>query len=417
MFWLLKIFTTMFKKVSCISQVYKRKTSPVPWVRQASRKKARLEENTSRKGKLCTESLPLVNQVTLKKPRPDVVPLVAPSDQIIALKKELEQSKEGRKEDKEKIIALEKELKLRDEACISQQKSLEQSEEGRMGDKEKIIALEEELKLRNEESISQQKSIREVSVSHQEQVEAKEHVIALLKTSNAKYEGVKALLKTNKAKYARVRIQCEKLSDNNNSLTTEYARKSLDFKELQETHRGCSDINKSLNIDGPHLSPLVENIDQDVVTSKVKNIQAPPLRTYKDLSEEEKMLVEYYLVHVTVHNRTSDNKLLLLLQEKTGLLRSALTSQVCALRYRMIKKLGMEREDFWDEMKKTSKKQIGASEVLVTDVPSVPNVLIMGEILLIAKNTSVSMKKLVDSAPKKLENLFKSFRAGKLLVN
>ena len=80
-------------KVSCISQVFTRKrkivTSPVPLVGQVSRKKARLEENLSRKRKLCTGSLPLVNQVTLKKPRPDVVPLVAPSDQIIVLKKEL----------------------------------------------------------------------------------------------------------------------------------------------------------------------------------------------------------------------------------------------------------------------------------------------------------------------------------------
>ena len=410
----------MFKKVSCISQGYKRKRCPVPvlsWVRQASRKKPRLEENNSRKGKLCTESLPLVNQVTLKKPRPDVVPLVAPSDQIIALKKELEQSKEGRKEDKEKIIALEKELKLRDEASISQQKSLEQSEEGRMGDKEKIIALEEELKLRNEESISQQKSIREVLVSHQEQVEAKDHVIALLKTSNAKYEGVKALLKANKEKHARVRIQCEKLSDNNNSLTTEYARVTLGFKELQETHRGCSDINKSLNIDGPHLSPLVENIDQDVVTSKVKNIQAPPLRTYKDLSEKEKMLVEFYLVHVTVHWRTSDNDLLLLLQEKTGLPRSMITSQVCQLRYRMMKKLNWERDYFWGKMKAAGKKQLGASEVLVTEAPSVPEVLIMDEIKLISKNTSLSMKKLADRAPNQLEKMFKNFRAGNLSVD
>ena len=77
----------------------------------------------------------------------------------------------------------------------------------------------------------------------------------------------------------------------------------------------------------------------------------------------------------------------------------------------------MEREDFWDKMKDASKKQLGASEVLVTDVPRVPNVLIMGDILLIAKNTSLSMKKLVDSAPNQLENLFKSFRAGNLSVN
>ena len=129
------------------------------------------------------------------------------------------------------------------------------------------------------------------------------------------------------------------------------------------------------------------------------------------------MLVEYYLVHVTVHCRTSDNDLLLLLQEKTGLPRSVITSQVCALRYRMIKKLRWEKKDFWCKMEVASKKQLGASGVLVTDAPCVPDVLIMDDIILIAKNTSLSMKKLADRAPNQLEKLFKNFRAGNLSVD
>ena len=190
------------------------------------------------------------------------------------------------------------------------------------------------------------------------------------------------------------------------SLTGECARLSFEVKQLEEIHGGCStDINKSSNIDGPYLSksPLEENSDQDVVTSKKKNIQAPRSKTYKDLSDNNKLLVEFYYVYVTAHGRTSDNALLKSLQEKTGLPRSMIVSQVCQLRYRMMKKLNWDRDYFWGEMKAAGKKQLGASEVLVTE-----------ELKLISKNTSLSMKKLADN---QLEKIFKNFRDGNLSVD
>ena len=143
MFFVFKIASLLYKMISpkefCLSQIFSRKrkiaTRPVPLVGQVSRKKARLEENLSRKRKLCTGSLPLVNQVTLKKPRfkenhdssynTDVVPLVVPS---AASTNDLEAQ----------IIVLKKELTLRDEKINYQQGLLEQSEEGRKEDKEKI---------------------------------------------------------------------------------------------------------------------------------------------------------------------------------------------------------------------------------------------------------------------------------------
>ena len=193
------------------------------------------------------------------------------------------------------------------------------------------------------------------------------------------------------------------------SMSGECARQSFEVKQLEEIHGGCSiDTNKSSNIDGPSLSksPLEENSDQDVVTSEMKNIPAPGSKTFKDLCDNDKLLVEAYFVYVTAHGYKSNKVLPDSLQEKIGLPRSMIISQVCQLRYRMMQKLtsvGWGRSSFWERMTEAGEKQRGASEVVV-----------MKELKLVSNHTSRSMKKLADD---QLKRIFYNFRDGNLSVD
>ena len=408
-------------------------TRRFPLVDQVSRKKPRYEENHNSSYNIVplvgTDVVPLVDTVIVPLVGTDIVPLVGtdivPSTastndleaQIIDLKRSLESSETAVKEVK-------KELSIRDGKIIDQKRLLEHCEKEGKEDKEKIKVVLTEIK---EQSLEQDITVAHLKESMVLSDTLKEDVSFLKKECSKK----ESRLIEFEDKYSKLKnkfrkcLEKMKFDEENHEITVssmsgECAQLTLKVKHLEEIHGGSSiDTNKSSNnhpeenllvenIDGPSLSksPLEENSDQDVVTSEMKNIPAPGSKTYKDLCDNDKLLVEAYYVYVTAHGHKSDNALLESLQEKIGLPRSMIIRHLCQLRYRMMQKLisvGWGRSSFWERMTEAGEKQRGASEVVV-----------MKELKLVSNHTSRSMKKLADD---QLKRIFYNFREGNLSVD